>query len=192
MTARMPSAHLALATLAALVCVGLASCAATDTPAEVVVTVTQAPTPAESSSAAPSPSPTTKPPVPTSEVEGRDFDFGLVTTTRTVGDTEVLVVDRWTDPRVPDDTLARRGLEVAAWDLGSDRYVNQNTKVTFDIPVRPGTTFLLHHCVAKGEPLQTRSVSATELAAAPESDRLVLVEIDDDGWATGGETLAGC
>jgi hypothetical protein len=35
-------------------------------------------------------------------------------------------------------------------------------------------------------------VSATELADAPESDRLVLLELDDDGWATGGETLAGC
>lgn len=191
MRARMPSAHLALAALA---CVGLASCAATDPPAEVVVTVTQQPTPAGSSSPAPSSASTTttKAPVPTSEVEGRDFDFGLVTRTRQVGDTEVLVVDRWTDPTVPDESVARRGLEVAAWDLGSDRYVNQNTKVTFDIPVRAGTTFLLHHCVARGEPLQTRSVSATELAGAPESDRLVLVELDDHGWATGGETLAGC
>ena len=189
---RMPSTPLALAVLAASACMGLASCAGTDTPAEVVVTVTQSPTTAGSSSPAPSPSPTTKAAVPTSEVEGRDFDFGLVTSTRRVGDTDVLVLDRWTDPKVPDDTLARRGLEVAAWDLGSDRYVNQNTKVTFDVPVRAGTTFLLHHCVAKGEPLQTRSVSATELAEAPESDRLVLVEVDDDGWATGGETLAGC
>jgi hypothetical protein len=35
-------------------------------------------------------------------------------------------------------------------------------------------------------------VTATELADAPDTDRLVLVTIDADGWATGGETLAGC
>ena len=113
------------------------------------------------------------------------FDFGMVTRRRTAGDTDVLVLDRWTDPGVPDDTLADQGLEVRAWDLASGRYVNQNAKVTFDIPVREGTTFLLHHCVAPGEPLQTRSVTATELADAPEADRLVLVEIDEQGWAPG-------
>lgn len=188
----MPSAHLALATLAALAVAGLTGCASNDATSEVVVTVTGTPTPAVSAEPSPSTSPTKKAAAPKSEVVGRDFDFGLVTSTRTAGGTDVLVLDRWTDPSVPDDTLARNGLEVGAWDLGSDRYVNQNTKVTFDVPVREGTTFLLHHCVAKGEPLQTRSVTATELADAPEGDRLLLVEIDDKGWATGGETLAGC
>ena len=58
--------------------------------------------------------------------------------------------------------------------------------------MREGTTFLLHHCIADGEPLQTRSVGATELADAPDADRLLLVSLDGDGWATGGETFAGC
>ena len=189
MRARMPSARLALAVLA---CAILGACASNDTPGEVVVTVTQTPTRAGSPSPKASASPTTKATAPRSEVKGRDFDFGMVTKARTAGDTDVLVLDRWTDPGVPDDTLADQGLEVRAWDLASGRYVNQNAKVTFDIPVREGTTFLLHHCVAPGEPLQTRSVTATELADAPEADRLVLVEIDEQGWATGGETLAGC
>ena len=204
MRARMPSvrparrprpalaARATLASLAALACAGLTACGGSGVPPEVVVTVTQSPSATEPGSGSPSKaSPTTKP-TARSEVRGRDFDFGFVTSAKKVGDTDVLVLDRWTDPNVPDEKLADEGLEAAPWDLGSDRYVNQNDKVTFDIPVREGTSFLLHHCVAKGEPLQTRSVGARELAGAPEADRLVLVEIDDDGWATGGETFPGC
>ncbi len=58
--------------------------------------------------------------------------------------------------------------------------------------VRAETTFLVDHCVAHVEPLQTRSGSAGELAEAPDSDRLVLLTLDGAGWATGGETFAGC
>ena len=35
--------------------------------------------------------------------------------------------------------------------------------------------------MSAGDPLQTRSVSATELAAAPDTDRLLLVTLDGDG-----------
>jgi hypothetical protein len=189
---RARSAPATLASLAALACAGLTACGGSGVPPEVVVTVTQSPSASKPGSASPSQASPTKKATATSEVRGRDFDFGFVTAAKKVGDTDVLVLDRWTDPNVPDEKLADDGLEAAPWDLGSDRYVNQNDKVTFDIPVREGTSFLLHHCVAKGEPLQTRSVGASELAGAPEADRLVLVEIDDDGWATGGETFAGC
>ena len=146
----------------------------------------RAPKPTPSSTAS------TKVKAPTSDVEGRAFDFGQVTGAKRAGDVDVLVLDRWTDPKVDDAVVAKQGLPVNSWQVGSDRYVNQNDKKTFDIPVREGTTFLLHHCVAAGEPLQTRSVSATELADAPEADRLLLVTLDGDGWATGGETFAGC
>jgi hypothetical protein len=187
----MPYAHLALA-LAAGACLGACG---SDTPPEVVVTVTRTPSDA-TAGAQPAPSSTAsasaKVKAPTSDVKGRTFDFGLVTGAKRSGDVDVLVVDRWTDPKVDDAVLAKQGLPVTSWKLGSDRYVNQNDKKTFDIPVREGTTFLLHHCVADGEPLQTRSVGATELAEAPDSDRLLLVSLDGDGWATGGETFAGC
>ena len=181
----MPYAPLALA-LAACAC--LSACGS-DTPPEVVVTVTQTP-----SSAAPTPSSaaSAKVKAPTSDVKGRRFDFGLVTGAKRSGDVDVLVLDRWTDPKVDDAVLAKQGLPVTSWKVGSNRYVNQNAKKTFDIPVREGTTFLLHHCIAEGEPLQTRSVGAAELADAPDTDRLLLVTLDGDGWATGGETFAGC
>jgi hypothetical protein len=189
MRSRIPYAPLALA-LAACAC--LSACGS-DTPPEVVVTVTRTPSEATpSAEPAPSSTASAKVKAPTSDVKGRTFDFGLVTGAKRSGDVDVLVVDRWTDPKVDDAVLARQGLPVTSWKVGSDRYVNQNDKKTFDIPVREGTTFLLHHCVADGEPLQTRSVGATELADAPDSDRLLLVSLDGDGWATGGETFAGC
>jgi hypothetical protein len=185
----MPCATLILALVASAT---LAACG-TDPPQQVVVTVTGTPS-AAPSSADPTPSSTasTRVKAPTSDVEGRRFDFGQVTGAKRTGEVDVLVLDRWTDPKVDDAVVARQGLPVTSWQVGSDRYVNQNDKKTFDIPVREGATFLLHHCVAAGEPLQTRSVSATELADAPDTDRLMVVNLDGDGWATGGETFAGC
>ena len=188
----MPCAHLALALVAGA---GLTACGS-DTPPEVVVTVTGTPSaaasPASPSSPAPSSTAAGRVKAPTSDVKGRAFDFGLVTGVKREGDVDVLVLDRWTDPQVKDAVVAKQGLPVTSWQVGSNRYVNQNAKKTFDIPVPEGATFLLHHCVAAGEPLQTRSVSATELADAPESDRLLLVRVDKDGWGTSGETFAGC
>jgi hypothetical protein len=185
----MPCAPLALALVAGA---GLSACGS-DTPREVVVTVTGTPSGAASSTA-PTPSGTasTQGKAPTSDVKGRKFDFGMVTGAKRAGAVDVLVLDRWTDPKVADAVVAKQGLPVTSWVVGSDRFVNQNDKKTFDVPVREGTTFLLHHCVAPGDPLQTRSVSATELADAPDTDRLLLVTLDADGWATAGETFAGC
>ena len=185
----MPCAPLALALVAG---VGLTACG-TDTPQEVVVTVTGTP----SDAAAPdSPAPSSTAPArvkaPTSDVKGRAHDFGQVTGAKREGNIDVLVLDRWTDPKVDDSVVATRGLPVTTWQVGSNRYVNRNSTKTFDIPVREGTTFLLHHCVTAGDPVQTRSVGAAELAAAPGADRLLLVTLDSDGWATGGETFAGC
>jgi hypothetical protein len=184
----MPYAPVALALAASA---GLGACGS-DTPEEVVVTVTAAPSAATSASPTPSSTASTKVKAPTSDVEGRRFDFGEVTGAKRAGDVDVLVLDRWTDPGVKDEVLAEKGLPVTSWQLGSDRYVNQNDKKTFDIPVREGTTFLLHHCTDQGDPLQTRTVGAADLADAPDTDRLLLVTLDGDGWATGGETLAGC
>ena len=88
-------------------------------------------------------------------------------------------------------------------EVGGRAYVELDVPVRGIVPIgyhdlhvsyrgREGTTFLLHHCTAAGEPLQTRSVTTKELADAPEADRLLLVTLDGSGWATGGETFAGC
>jgi hypothetical protein len=185
-------------TAAAALAVGaLAGCGGSATPGEVVVTVTASDsgTPDDSGSAASEPDSTSPAPEATVESDdtGRRFDFGVVKAVEAEGDTEVLVFDRWTDPEVDDAVLAKEGLEVTTYDLAKNPYRNVNTTVTFRIPVRDGTSFLLHHCVQAGEPLTSKSVSAAELAAAPASDRLVLLTIDpESGYTTGGESLAGC
>ena len=195
-TSRPRTATLRVAVTAALAVLAVAmlgACGGGETPAEVVVTVTASP---EESEDAPSPSTSTSSeaadPVD-SDVVGRKFDFGVVTSVDDEGGTDVLVFDRWTDPRVADEALAQQGLEVTTYDLDKRPYTNVNTEVTFRIPVQRGTSFLLHHCAQKDDPVTSRSVSAQELAQAAPADRLVLLTIDPEtGYTTGGETLAGC
>ncbi len=165
-------------------------------PGEVVVTVTgstsgspsESPPATESQEAEPAPQETLK-----SDDVGRTFDFGVVKSVSTEDGTVVFAFDRWTDPEVDDAVLAREGLEVAPYDLEKNRFQNINTENTFRVPVREGASFLLHHCVQAGEPVTSRSVSAEELAKADPADALVLLDIDPKtGYATGGETFAGC
>ena len=191
-TTRSAAALLGPALAAAL----LAGCGSTESPGEVVVTVTASSQDGDSESPSESPSETSEPaPAETvkSDDVGRTFDFGIVKSVDTEGDTEVLVFDRWTDPEVDDAVLAREGLDVEPYDLRTSPFENINTTMTFRVPVREGTTFLLHHCVQEGEPVTSRSVSAKELAAADPSDALILLDIDPEtGYTTGGETFAGC
>ena len=145
----------------AVACAGLVACGDA-APPEVVVTVTATP------SGAPPPatpdattSSANSVPAPTSDVEGRRFDFGMVTGTERAGDVDVLVLDRWTDPSVERRGTRRAGSAGRALEVLGPFRQPERPK-TFDIPVREGTTFVLHHCVAAGEPLQTRPVGATE------------------------------
>lgn len=166
------------------------------TPGEVVVTVTastsdaasESPSPTASEEAEPTPAETVK-----GDDVGRRFDFGIVEGIDTVDGTEVLVFDRWTDPRVDDAVLAQEGLDVGPYDLDDPPFENLNKENTFRVPVREGTSFLLHRCVQEGEPVTSRSVSAKELAEADPADALILLDIDPEtGYTTGGETFAGC
>ena len=166
------------------------------TPGEVVVTVTAGTSEAPSES--PSATESEKPePAPAETLEsddvGRKFDFGVVKSLETEGGTVVFAFDRWTDPEVDDAELAQEGLEVEPYDRDKSPFQNINTENTFRVPVREGASFLLNHCVQQGEPVTTRSVSAEELAKADPADALVLLDIDPKtGYATGGETFAGC
>jgi hypothetical protein len=192
-TPRATAAVLGVALTASL----LAGCGGGDeTPGEVVVTVTagasdspsESPSETASEKSEPAPAETVK-----SDDVGRKFDFGIVKSVDTDGGTQVLVFDRWTDPKVDDTVLAQKGLDVEPYDLDRSPFENINTTNTFRVPVREGTTFLLHHCVQKGEPVTSKSVSAEELAAADRADALILLDIDPKtGYTTGGETFAGC
>ncbi len=146
-----------LATATALtLAVALSACGGTPSG---VVTVTSPPatgSPTATGSAAPR--------GPVTDDKGRTFDFGRVARITKVGDTQVLALDRWTDPSVDDSVLAQKGLPVKRYPLKKPPYRNVNTTTTFRVPVRDGTMFLLHHCLAADEPLQSRSVDRRRAA----------------------------
>lgn len=196
-TAPRPTARTtAVAAAGVLAAALLAGCGGQATPGEVVVTVTASTEGGSGGSTSPSTSATAKPaPAETLESDdvGRRFDFGVVKSVATENGTLVFAFDRWTVPKLDDTRLAQDGIDVAPYDRSKNPYDNVNTTNTFRVPVREGASFLLHHCVAKGEPVTSKSVDAKELAAADAADALILLTIDPKtGYATGGETLAGC
>jgi hypothetical protein len=126
----------------------------------------------------------------TSDVTGRGYDFGTVTRLEKVGGTEVVTLDRWTFKGIDDKKLADIGVPLAPFK-GSP-FENQNSKLTYDIPVAEDARILYHHCVAADEPQQTRSATMHEIAALKAPENLVLVRLDDQGRAVAVDNLPGC
>ncbi len=127
-----------------------------------------------------------------SSVVGRSWDFGTITRIEKVGTTEVVILDRWTVKGLSDPTLARDGIPIKRYPFDKSPYVNENTKVTFRIPVTADPMVLLRHCVAANLPLQAKSTTLADLADAGEKDRLVLVGLDSRGWLVSAQNLPGC
>jgi hypothetical protein len=150
-------------------------------------TVTASPTTQDSSSSSSS---TTARAVLPSDVKGRAFDFGTVTGVRTVKGVEVLTLDRWTWKGLDDKKLAASGVPVRPFK--GTPYENQNAKLTYDIPLAESARLLHHHCVAADQPLQTKSVSAKELAGLADRENLVLVKLDGRGHVVAADNLPGC
>jgi hypothetical protein len=126
----------------------------------------------------------------TSDVTGRGYDFGTVTRLEKVGGTEVITLDRWTFKGIDDKKLADNGVPLAPFK-GSP-FENQNSKLTYDIPVAEDARILYHHCVAADEPQQTRSATMQEIAALRAPENLVLVRLDEQGRAVAVDNLPGC
>lgn len=180
------SALCALATLG-LVTLGLAACGG-GAPEGPAVTVTVTPTvtaSAKPTSAAPRP-----PAAPKSDVAGRGFDFGTITGLKTVAGVEVMKLDRWTFKGLDDARLAREGVPLAPFT--GTPFENQNDRLTYAIPVAENARILYHHCVAAGEPQQTRSATVKEIADLGDHENLVLVRLDPQGRATALDNLPGC
>ena len=150
------------------------------------VTVTVTPTVTASGPAKP-----TTPTVPTSDVKGRKFDFGTIVSAKKVAGVIVLELDRWTWKKLDDAKLAQQGVPVGPFK-GDPPYTNQNAKLTYTIPVTAGARVLQHHCVAADQPLQTKSVSADQLAGLADRENTVLVTLDAQGRATAAENIPGC
>lgn len=126
----------------------------------------------------------------TSDVTGRGYDFGTVTRLEKVGGTAVITLDRWTFKGIDDKKLADNGVPLAPFK-GSP-FENQNSKLTYDIPVAEDARILYHHCAAADEPQQTRSATMQEIAALKAPENLVLVRLDDQGRAVAVDNLPGC
>ena len=180
----------AAGSLAALAAVALLSGCGSDAPGSggnVTVTVTPTVT-----AKAPSASKTSSAPkTPSSDVKGRNYDFGVVTKTGEVGGVTYLELDRWTWKKLDDGKLAKDGVPTGPFK-GEVPYENQNAKLTYTIPVTAGARVLQHHCVAADQPLQTKSVSADQLAGLADRENTVLVTLDAQGRATAAENIPGC
>ena len=128
---------------------------------------------------------------PTSDVKGRNYDFGVVTKTGTIGGVSYLELDRWTWKKLDDATLAKSGVPTGPF-VGAVPYTNQNARLTYTIPIADGARILYHHCIAIDQPLQTKSVDAAALKGLADRENTVLVQIDDKGAATTVQNIPGC
>ena len=185
-----PQHRTALSTLACGAALGaLSACGGGATPKAPDVTVTVTPT-----VTAPATSGTSKPAaaqVPESDDKGRKFDFGTVVSAKEVRGVTVLELDRWTWLGLDDAKLARQGVPLGAF-TGGLPYENQNAKLTFTLPVSSGARILYHHCVAADQPVQSKSVSAKDLAGLADRENTVLVALDDHGRVTSADNIPGC
>lgn len=127
---------------------------------------------------------------PKSAVQGRAYDLGVVVSTATVGDVQVATLDRWTVRKLGDAKLARNGYRVRR--LAKSPFYNQNSITTYVVPLTDDVNILYHHCLSADEPLQTRSATVEEMAGLDKKEQVVLVTLDEHGYATAIENYPVC
>ena len=121
-------------------------------------------------------------PTATSDVKGRKFDVGTVSSVSNVGGSQVVELDRWTATGTSDSTLAEKGLKVLA-HKGS-RFTNQNTSKTYTAPVAPGARLVVNTCVADASGdlgMTSQPISASAWLAKPDRAAVLLVSYDSAG-----------
>jgi hypothetical protein len=176
-----------LLTVTSLASVGLLTgCGGSGSPSGGAVTVTVTPT----VTATGGPSAST-PQVPVSDDVGRAFDYGAVVSAKTVAGVTVIELDRYTWKGLDDAKLARQGIPAAPFK-GALPYENLNTKLTYTLPVADGARVLYHHCVAFGQPLQTKSAPLKDFMSLGDPEKTVVVSLDSQGRITAAENIPGC
>lgn len=183
--------------IAALGAVGLVSgCGGDEQPAgPPTVTITPTVTASgegsgDDTSTAQAPSSTAAPKPPASDVKGRAYDLGTITKVSSAAGVEVIELDRWTVKGLDDALLAGNGYPVRI--IAKSPFSNQNASLTYGIPLTEDATVLFHHCVAKDDPMQTRSATAKELAGLQAPENVVVAELDDQGRATSLQNYPVC
>ena len=157
---------------------------------ETVVTVTVTPT-VTAKAATPTATVTGTPTgTAKSDVVGRKFDLGTIVAVEKESGVPVLVLDRWTVRGVPDSTLAERGVPIR---VHSDApFENQNTKVTYRIPVAHGAVFTYRHCVALDQPPERKASTLNDFAHLKDSEKVVLVSLSSRGQAVEVQNDPAC
>jgi hypothetical protein len=156
---------------------------------ESVVTVTITPT--VTARAVPV---TTTAPTPASNVRsdvvGRRFDLGTITSVQDEGGVPVILLDRWTAQGVPDSAIAENGVPI---HVHSDApYQNLNSRSTYRIPVARGAVFTYRHCVGIDQPPAQSSSSLEQFNRLPDPEKVVLVRLDSRGQAVSVENDPAC
>ena len=179
-------AGLCLATTTAL----LGGCAAgASAGRETVVTVTITPTVTARAAPPPTTVATRSSTVP-SDVVGRSFDLGTITSVQNEGGVPVVIFDRWTAQGVSDSVLAANGVPIR---VHSDApYQNLNSQSTYRIPVAEGAVFTYRHCVSIGQPPVVRPSSLGEFTQLQDPEKVVLLKLDPRGQVVSAENAPAC
>jgi len=157
---------------------------------ETVVTVTVTPTVTAKAAKPTATGPSTPTGTAKSDVVGRKFDLGTIVAVEKESGVPVLVLDRWTVRGVPDSTLAERGVPIR---VHSDApFENQNTKVTYRIPVAHGAVFTYRHCVALDQPPVRKASTLNDFAHLQGSEKVVLVSLSSRGQAVEVQNDPAC
>jgi hypothetical protein len=160
----------------------LVSCGVGDNPTTNAerITVTE--------SATPTPTPATL----GSDVAGRTYDVGTVSTVKDVGDELVLQLDRWTVNGVPDAQLAKDGISVTPHT--DDRFTNQNDDRLRTVPVAPDAMLVVNQCVKSGDQLGLRSTPQDAAGWLKHADRkaVLLLTYDASGRVVRLDTDPRC
>lgn len=174
--------------MAVAVATALAGCgdgAEPQTPSTVTVT-------AQSSTAEPEEAPEE---AIAGDVTERDHDAGAVVDVKEVAGQQVLVFDRWTVVGLDDADLAADGAPVTPYS--GERFQNQNTESTYDVPVSPDVTVVVNECRPADDPAMPPGLASSpstleDLLAMPNLDETALLLTYDDGQLVQVDTDAAC
>ena len=182
-----PSAHRTAAGLFATLAVALLSgCgggAGSSTGPMPVVTMTASPPP-------PGPTAARRANIVKSDVVGRKFDLGTITSVEDDGGTTVVTFDRWTARGVADSTVAAKGTPIRVHD--DEPYRNLNSQITYRIPVAQGAVFTYRHCVAIGQPPVQKSSTLEDFTRLPNPEKVILLTLDQHGRVFSAQNDPAC
>jgi hypothetical protein len=157
---------------------------------ENVVTVTVTPTITAKAAAPTATVATTTRGTAKSDVVGRNFDLGTIVAVEKENGVPVLILDRWTARDVSSSTVAAQGVPMR---VHSDRpYENQNTKITYRIPVSQGAVFTYRHCVALDQPAEKKTSTLAGFQHLQDPEKVILVSLDTKGQVVEAQNDPAC